>query len=105
VDSACRLANTFSVYLDTQVAWNARLNQTNIGANNNKFYMIQLLTCKPTGQFAVFCHWGRVGAHGQTSTDLFYDLNGAQRCFERKFRDKTKNGWADRDSFVKHAGK
>ncbi|KAF9361508.1 Poly [ADP-ribose] polymerase 2 [Mortierella sp. NVP85] len=104
VDSACPLASTFSVYMDTEVAWNARLNQTNIGANNNKFYMIQLLTSK-LGEYAVFCHWGRVGAHGQTSTDRFCDLNSAQRCFEKKFRDKTRNGWADRDSFVKHAGK
>ncbi|KAI8347889.1 poly polymerase catalytic domain-containing protein [Mortierella sp. GBAus27b] len=94
----------YSVYVDDDVAWNARLNQTNIGANNNKFYMIQLLATKAS-QYAVFCHWGRVGAHGQTSTDMFGNLDSAKHGFERKFREKTKNSWADRDNFVKHSGK
>lgn len=25
--------------------------------------------------------------------------------FEKKFKDKTKNNWSDRDNFVSHAGK
>jgi poly [ADP-ribose] polymerase len=103
VDRACGLPSIYSVYVDDDVAWNARLNQTNIGANNNKFYMIQLLATK-AGQYAVFCHWGRVGAHGQTSTDMFGSLDSAKHGFERKFRDKTKNSWAARDNFVKQSG-
>ncbi|KAI7820300.1 poly polymerase catalytic domain-containing protein [Gamsiella multidivaricata] len=104
VDQACTLARDFSVYVDSEVAWNARLNQTEIGNNNNKFYLIQLLHT-PTKQYAVFCHWGRVGARGQTSTDRLYDIDQAKSIFEKKFRDKTKNSWADRDKFMKHAGK
>ncbi|KAG0197840.1 Poly [ADP-ribose] polymerase 2 [Mortierella sp. GBA30] len=104
VDRACTLPATYSVYVDDEVAWNARLNQTNIGQNNNKFYLIQLLS-STIGQYAVFCHWGRVGANGQQSTDMYHDLIAAQRGFEKKYRDKTKNAWADRDNFVKHAGK
>ncbi|KAF9963545.1 Poly [ADP-ribose] polymerase 2 [Modicella reniformis] len=104
VDMACTLPSTYSVYTDSDVAWNARLNQTNLDPNNNKFYMIQLLAT-PTNQYAVFCHWGRVGANGQKSTDMFPDLDLAKRCFEGKFREKTKNAWADRDNFEKRPGK
>lgn len=104
VDNACTLPAMYSVYVDDEVAWNARLNQTNINANNNKFYLIQLLS-STSSQYAVFCHWGRVGAGGQSSTDMYADLASAQRGFERKYKDKTKNNWADRDNFVKHAGK
>ncbi|ORZ14844.1 poly polymerase catalytic domain-domain-containing protein [Lobosporangium transversale] len=103
VDRACTLPATYSVYVDSEVAWNARLNQTNIGANNNKFYFIQLL--RSTNQYAVFCHWGRVGSNGQSSTDMFFDLESAKREFDRKFRGKTKNSWSGRDNFVKHPGK
>ncbi|CAO3563148.1 unnamed protein product [Mortierella alpina] len=104
VDHACNLPATYSVYVDDEVAWNARLNQTNINANNNKFYLIQLLS-STTGQYAVFSHWGRVGAGGQSATDMYADLASAQRGFEKKYKDKTKNNWADRDNFVKQAGK
>ncbi|KAF9110161.1 Poly [ADP-ribose] polymerase 2 [Mortierella sp. AM989] len=104
VDRACNLNSTYSVYVDTDVAWNARLNQTNIGQNNNKFYLLQLLATA-AGQFAVFSHWGRVGANGQSSTDLCYNLDMAKATFEKKFRDKTKNAWKDHDNFVKYPGK
>ncbi|KAF9571014.1 Poly [ADP-ribose] polymerase 2 [Mortierella alpina] len=104
VDNRCYLSTTSSVYVDDEVAWNARLNQTNINANNNKFYLIQLLS-STTGEYAVFCHWGRVGAGGQTSTDKYSDLASAQQGFEKKYKEKTRNNWADRDNFVKHAGK
>ncbi|KAF9163376.1 Poly [ADP-ribose] polymerase 2 [Actinomortierella ambigua] len=95
------------VYVDDDVAWNARLNQTEIGLNNNKYYMIQLLT-KPNngGDYIVFTHWGRVGEHGKMALDQFgSDLSSAKRHFEKKFRDKSSNAWADRDNFVKKAGK
>ena len=39
VDSHCPSAQNYDVYLD----WDCMLNQTNIGHNNNKFYVIQLL--------------------------------------------------------------
>ncbi|KAG0004927.1 Poly [ADP-ribose] polymerase 2 [Entomortierella chlamydospora] len=104
VDRACTLPATYSVYVDSEVAWNARLNQTNIGQNNNKFYLIQLLK-STAGQYAVFAHWGRVGNSGQTSVDAYFDIYSAKSGFEKKFKDKTKNDWSNRDNFVKHSGK
>jgi poly [ADP-ribose] polymerase len=38
--------------------YDAMLNQTNIGANNNKFYVIQVLT--QGGSFHTWTRWGRV---------------------------------------------
>ena len=35
------------------------LNQTNIGQNNNKFYVIQVVEMGPAS-FAAFNRWGRV---------------------------------------------
>jgi poly [ADP-ribose] polymerase len=104
VDPACGLRTTHKVYTDDDVAWDARLNQTNIGFNNNKFYRVQLLV-SAGGQYAVYCHWGRVGAHGQSSTDNCYSLDAGKALFEKKYKDKTRNNWADRDNFVKVAGK
>ncbi|KAF8949348.1 Poly [ADP-ribose] polymerase 2 [Haplosporangium gracile] len=104
VDPACGLRNSAKVYTDDDVAWDARLNQTNIGHNNNKFYRIQLLLVFG-GQYTVYCHWGRVGAHGQSSIDNCPNLDAGKSLFEKKYKDKTRNNWADRDNFVKVAGK
>ena len=37
------------------------LNQTNIGQNNNKFYIIQLLEADAGGKWWVWTRWARVG--------------------------------------------
>ena len=42
VDSHCPSAQIYEVHLD----WDCMLNQTNIGHNNNKYYVIQLLRPK-----------------------------------------------------------
>ncbi|KAF9977026.1 Poly [ADP-ribose] polymerase 2 [Actinomortierella ambigua] len=100
------MAHTHRVYMDDNVAWNARLNQTEIGNNNNKYYMIQLLEANSGGNYWVFTHWGRVGEHGAMARDSFgSDLLAAQRHFSKKFRDKSANAWMDRDNFVKKPGK
>ncbi|KAF9912310.1 Poly [ADP-ribose] polymerase 2 [Linnemannia zychae] len=104
VDPSCGLRHSYKVYVDDDVAWDARMNQTNIGNNNNKFYRVQLLY-SAGGQYAVFCHWGRVGANGQSSTDNCFTLDAGKALFERKYKDKTRNNWADRDNFVKVPGK
>lgn len=80
------------------------LNQTNIGQNNNKYYIIQLLT--KDGQFYCWTRWGRVGEPGQNAllpggpTEA-----GGIKLFASKFTDKTGNQWANRASFVPKSGK
>lgn len=81
-----------SVCLDTQIAtpWAVKLNQTNIGHNNNKFYIIQLI--EGGSRFACFTRWGRVGETGQSALDTG-DRASMEKAFEKKFKDKTKNDW------------
>lgn len=81
-----------------------KLNQTNIGGNNNKYYIIQLLS--GGGKFSVWTRWGRVGEDGQNNlASCGGDLGAAIKTFEKKFKDKTGNNWGDRGSFVKKDGK
>ncbi|PIO24839.1 hypothetical protein AB205_0019280 [Aquarana catesbeiana] len=105
VDSACTLTKCagYEVFED----YDCMLNQTNIGHNNNKFYIIQLLhwsAGKPP-QYVTWNRWGRVGEVGQNKTSYFTDAASAKKDFEKKFKDKTKNNWSDRENFTAHAGK
>jgi poly [ADP-ribose] polymerase len=100
VDKKCPIASKASVVDD----WDAMLNQTNIGANNNKFYVIQLLT--DGKKFHVWNRWGRVGETGQSALKgPFGDQAAAEKEFEKKFKSKTSNNWGDRASFTAKKGK
>ncbi|XP_045386043.1 protein mono-ADP-ribosyltransferase PARP3 isoform X1 [Lemur catta] len=101
VDSTCPLRGNpgTQVYED----YDCTLNQTNVGNNNNKFYIIQLL--KEGDNFVCWNRWGRVGEMGQTKIKQFQKLEDAKKDFEKKFQEKTKNNWAERDHFVAHPGK
>ncbi|WCJ22229.1 Poly [ADP-ribose] polymerase 2 [Euphorbia peplus] len=83
--------------------YDAMLNQTNIGNNNNKFYVIQLLESDDGGRFMVYNRWGRVGIKGQDK--LFGPYTSQDTAiyeFEEKFYAKTKNSWSDRKEFKCH---
>ncbi len=99
VDSSCPLSGSATVHED----WDAMLNQTNIGANNNKFYVIQLLL--KGGKHYVWNRWGRVGETGQSALKGPFDLAKAEAEFEKKFRSKTSNKWSDRANFKAKSGK
>ena len=79
------------------------LNQTNIGHNNNKYYVIQLL--ESGGKYYTWTRWGRVGEPGQNAMLGNGTLDDAIKQFKNKFRDKTSNNWDDRKKFVARAGK
>ncbi|KAL8212335.1 UNVERIFIED_CONTAM: Poly [ADP-ribose] polymerase 3 [Gekko kuhli] len=49
--------------------------------------------------------YGPEGESGQSKLSSFPSLEAAKKDFEKKFRDKTKNSWADRENFVAHDGK
>lgn len=53
------LTSRFTFLLEYTV----KLNQTNVGGNNNKFYIINLLTKE--SHYWVWTRWGRVGEEGQ----------------------------------------
>eukprot|EP00069_Balaena_mysticetus_P021733 bmy_13719T0 len=80
--------------------------RTNLQFNNNKYYLIQLLEDDAQRNFSVWMRWGRVGKMGQHSlVACSGDLNKAKEIFQKKFLDKTKNNWEDREKFEKVPGK
>lgn len=86
--------------------WCAMLNQTNLANNNNKFYFVQLIKANDSSKFYAFFRWGRVGASKPAiSLFPFGDLEKAQACFKKKYLDKTKNHWDERDNFETYPNK
>lgn len=98
VDAHCSVAGA-AVHED----YDCMLNQTNIGENNNKFYVIQLLS--KGGKFYAWTRWGRVGEVGQSALVGPTDFAGALKAFQAKFKDKTKNNWDERANFKPVAGR
>ena len=53
-----------------------------------------------------YFRWGRVGERGQDATfGPFTKFSDAENQFKKKFQDKTKNKWENKDKFVPAAGK
>ncbi|OJJ48899.1 hypothetical protein ASPZODRAFT_157407 [Penicilliopsis zonata CBS 506.65] len=97
VDEACWLRTTHDVYIDdTGFIWDATLNQTNAGSNNNKYYRIQILKKRTLSEFHVWTHWGRVGEKGQNAVLGDGLLATAQVEFQKKFKDKSGLKWENR---------
>ncbi|XVE77604.1 hypothetical protein DITRI_Ditri13aG0076500 [Diplodiscus trichospermus] len=81
--------------------YDAMLNQTNVGQNNNKFYVIQLLESDDWKTYMVYNRWGRVGVKGLTKLHgPFTSRQAAIVEFESKFFNKTNNYWSNRKDFV-----
>lgn len=83
------------MYIDGDgMIWDASLNQTNSGNNNNKFYRIQLLT---TGsKYVTWTRWGRVGDRGQSAALPSGGVEGCKKTFNDKFKAKSGLSWNDR---------
>ncbi|XP_078168947.1 poly(ADP-ribose) polymerase isoform X2 [Carex rostrata] len=80
--------------------YDVTLNQTNVGHNNNKFYIIQVLESDDGLSYMVFNRWGRVGVPGQNKLHGPFTKDRAISEFKGKFYDKTKNYWEDRKEFI-----
>ncbi|OWM78083.1 hypothetical protein CDL15_Pgr018652 [Punica granatum] len=88
--------------------YDAMLNQTNVGENNNKFYVIQLLDetiynaeSDGGGSYMVYYRWGRVGVKGQDNLlGPYTSRDTAIHEFTQKFYSKTKNDWLNRKEFT-----
>ena len=107
VDTGFKNASEFHVYESGGDIYDATLNQADIKNNHNKYYIIQLLeTDKKPPEYYTWNRWGRVGeAHSQSAERGPMSLHEAMEDFKKKFHDKTKNAWEQRDSFVPKSGK
>jgi len=83
--------------------WDCMLNQTDVDANNNKFYIIQVV--EAGGKFHCWTRWGRVGEPGQNGDQACPTADSAKDAFKKKFQDKTKNKWDNRHDFKPAKGK
>lgn len=90
VDDRVPNRDNLKVYEDYSV----KLNQTHIDANNNKFYIIQVL--EGGGKFFAWNRWGRVGEPGQNKLAPCPSAEAAVKDFAKKFREKTSNTWGSK---------
>ncbi|CAM9601764.1 unnamed protein product [Ascophyllum nodosum] len=94
IDKFCHLAGIKS--LSVCVGRDVKLNQTNISANNNKFYILQMLYDAAPKKWFVWTRWGRVGEVGSSAMlGPFQGEDVASTAFNKKFREKTSNKWED----------
>ncbi|CAM0942741.1 unnamed protein product [Alopecurus aequalis] len=80
--------------------YDATLNQTNVGANNNKFFIIQALESDDGTSFRVYWRYGRVGSKGRIELSGPMPRHEAISLFEFKFWHKTNNAWSSRHNFT-----
>ncbi len=80
VDPACPHASSGSV----EDEYDVMLNQTDIGANKNKFFLVQLVNV--CGQFYLWTRWGRVGESGATQLQGPFDFDSGATEFKKKFK-------------------
>lgn len=98
VDAMCSLSSG-QVHED----FDCMLNQTNIGHNNNKFYIIQVI--EYGGSYYCWNRWGRVGEPGANALKGPLAVDAAIADFKKKFKDKTRNAWDTRANFNPVPGK
>ena len=72
--------------------YSATLNQTNMMANNNKYYILQVLEMDNGKGCFFYSRWGRVGARGQISLSGTISRDLAIREYDKKFYDKHIKG-------------
>ncbi|THU50464.1 hypothetical protein C4D60_Mb06t20490 [Musa balbisiana] len=97
------IKSSFHVLNKGEEMYSATLNQTNVGNNNNKFFVIQALESDDGIRYMVYHRWGRVGVRGQDKLlGPYTSQEAAIHEFEKKFYDKTKNQWCLRKEFKCH---
>ncbi|KAI1754104.1 poly polymerase catalytic domain-containing protein [Xylaria castorea] len=95
-EGAQRELINYEVYIDDSgIIYDASLNQTNAGRNNNKFYRVQLLR-SVVGDYRTWTRWGRVGEYGQSKTVGSGSLDDALKQFNDKFKSKSGLSWDNR---------
>ncbi|THH11380.1 hypothetical protein EW145_g694 [Phellinidium pouzarii] len=106
-DPFSSFVNTHQVYVspDGEV-WDGMLNQTNIGKNANKFYVLQLLhPINDASSCLLFVRWGRTGENGASQTKGPWAPGQAINEFKKQFRSKTGTAWEQRHGMVARPGK
>ncbi|KAB7499235.1 Poly [ADP-ribose] polymerase 3 [Armadillidium nasatum] len=96
------LVSTYGDNIAIHEDYSTMLNQTNIGNNNNKFYVIQIGKEKSK---LYFIHKMGSSESGLHKCESFAKVEDAINQFKKKFKEKTKNEWEKRENFVPSKGK
>lgn len=97
------LSKNYHVLIDENVAYTCTLNQTNVEANNNKFYIMQILENDNAKEYLLYIRYGRIGDDGRKSHDTYSEKYMVINKFCSQFKTKTGNIWGG--NFTKKAGK
>lgn len=100
VDGECSRKEKVQVLQEGEEVYSAVLTQTDLGANKNKFYIVQLHKDITGKEYYVWHHWGRIGYKGR-HMEKKCGLLEAKKIFLQKFKDKTGNEWEKREQFQK----
>ncbi|KAI9062257.1 PARP-domain-containing protein [Trametes sanguinea] len=109
VDAMSGFAETHQVLVTEEGTWDAVLNQTNIGKNANKYYILQVL--HPVGDSSkcvLYTRWARVGENGQwhhKPEDDTWPPEMAIKQFKKQFRSKSGVPWDNRFGMVHRIGR
>ncbi|THU87772.1 PARP-domain-containing protein [Dendrothele bispora CBS 962.96] len=106
VDPRSGKVDTHQVYSNAEGIWDAMLNQTDVGDNKNKFYVLQLL--HPVGNDSscvLYTRWGRVGENGQSMNKGPFPPATAVNEFKKQFKSKAGVNWEQRVGMVPKKGK
>jgi poly [ADP-ribose] polymerase len=106
VDEFCTIPNIKVFTTSSKQIYSCILNNTNIEKNNNKFYIIQILT-DGVNEYYVYSRYGRVGEKGTIVPFVkFNNTYSAVTEFQKRFRTKTGNNWSGSTiDFVPKPGK
>ncbi|KAI0935474.1 hypothetical protein AcV5_003891 [Taiwanofungus camphoratus] len=106
VDPCSGFSDTHQVLTTEEDVWDATLNQTDIGKNANKFYIIQVLhPDNSTDNCILFTRWGRVGENGQQQKKGPFSAGTAVNEFKKQFKAKAAVAWEQRHGMVSKKGK
>ncbi len=83
--------DNYEVHVSSGIPYACTLSKSDVGKNNNKFYIVQLLENKKTKQLSLFTRWGRIGVPGQQGWDNYSNIGS----YNSKKRDKLGGGYKE----------
>ncbi|AYV85077.1 MAG: poly(ADP-ribose) polymerase [Satyrvirus sp.] len=98
IDQHCKY-NSGTIVEANGFVYDCTLNQTEIGSNKNKFYIMQVI--KHNKGTCCYIRFGRIGIVGRIEHKEFSTDKMAISFFENQFKSKTGNDWFNKDNFVK----
>lgn len=107
VDPLSKLEDEAHVYKDEDgTKYTVVLSQTDVVAQKNSYYKLQVLERDDKKKYWLFRAWGRIGTTiGGSKVEDCKSVHEAIRKFEDLYMEKTDNDWSMRDYFMKVPGR